>query len=93
MKGYADPSVAFNPFDASIASGTDQTNLVYRAAELLVGPTTGVTIHLQKLIPHGAGLGGGSSDAAATLLAVSKLLGLSQDLRNRASKTRLRRIR
>jgi len=28
VKGYTDPSVVFNPFDASIASGTDRTNLV-----------------------------------------------------------------
>ena len=28
MTGYTDPSVAFNPFDASIATGTDETNLV-----------------------------------------------------------------
>jgi hypothetical protein len=28
VRGYADPTVAFNPFDASIASGTDRTNLV-----------------------------------------------------------------
>jgi hypothetical protein len=28
VNGYTDPSVAFNPFDASIASGTDRTNLV-----------------------------------------------------------------
>jgi hypothetical protein len=28
VKGYSDPTVAFNPFDATIASGTDKTNLV-----------------------------------------------------------------
>src|SRR5712664_4588862 len=28
VKGYTDPTVAFNPFDASIATGTDKTNLV-----------------------------------------------------------------
>jgi hypothetical protein len=28
VKGYADPAAAFNPFDASIADGTDRTNLV-----------------------------------------------------------------
>src|SRR5260370_12121710 len=28
VKGYSDPTVAFNPFDATIATGTDKTNLV-----------------------------------------------------------------
>ena len=28
MKGYTDPAAAFNPFDATIADGTDRTNLV-----------------------------------------------------------------
>jgi hypothetical protein len=33
VKGYADPSIAFNPFDAAIASGTDRTNLVKVGAQ------------------------------------------------------------
>lgn len=51
-------------------------NLVYRAAELLqqrTGITKGARIVLHKRIPSGAGLGGGSSDAAATLLALRDL--------------------
>ncbi len=51
-------------------------NLVYRAATLLKQETEtryGVTIALEKNIPIGAGLGGGSSDAAATLAALNLL--------------------
>ncbi len=63
----------------------DGRNLVWRAAELLFD-TAGVEcydicISLEKHIPSAAGLGGGSSDAAATLTALNELyrLGLSSD--------------
>lgn len=55
---------------------TDDQNLVVRAARLFcaeVGVEPHVAIHLEKNIPHGAGLGGGSSDAANTLLALNHL--------------------
>ncbi len=64
---------------------TGEENLVWRAYKLLskrfpreVG---GVSIHLEKRIPSGAGLGGGSADAAATLKALNFLfeLGLADD--------------
>jgi len=57
----------------------DQTNLVYRAAEAMLrrsDRTIGVDIALTKRIPMGAGLGGGSSDAAATIAGLNRLLGL-----------------
>jgi 4-diphosphocytidyl-2-C-methyl-D-erythritol kinase len=57
----------------------DRTNLVWRAAEALwrangrSGDPRDVTIVLTKRIPARAGLGGGSSDAAATLVALAQL--------------------
>lgn len=57
----------------------DKGNLVYRAAEALAEmhePLTGVEIWLDKRIPVAAGLGGGSADAAATLLGLNTLWNL-----------------
>lgn len=57
----------------------DENNLIYKAARLLAetcGITKGVTIHLEKHIPIAAGMAGGSSDAAATLLGLRDLFSL-----------------
>ena len=58
--------------------GRVEDNLVHRAAqafERLIGNVLDVRIHLIKHIPAGAGLGGGSGDAAATLIALNAMYG------------------
>jgi 4-diphosphocytidyl-2-C-methyl-D-erythritol kinase len=56
-----------------------ERNLVFRAALALreaAGTDQGACIHLKKAIPSGAGLGGGSSDAAYALIGLNRLWGL-----------------
>jgi 4-diphosphocytidyl-2-C-methyl-D-erythritol kinase len=56
----------------------DETNLVVktvRTYESAAGVECRFAVSLKKVIPHGAGLGGGSSDAAATLLGLDRLHG------------------
>ena len=66
--------IDFSCDDPTLSTGDD--NLVVRAAKAFFEKTkikSGVSIKLEKQIPHGAGLGGGSSDAAATLRALNQL--------------------
>ena len=66
--------IDFSCDDPTVPSGDE--NLIVRAAKAFFERTKisgGVTIKLQKQIPHGAGLGGGSSDAATTLRALNEL--------------------
>src|SRR5438270_7427555 len=66
--------IEFHCDDPSVPAGDD--NLILRAVKSFFAATKvtrAVSIDLKKRIPHGAGLGGGSSDAASTLLALDKL--------------------
>ncbi len=59
---------------------TDERNLAHRAASLLFAATgiaPGLDIRIEKRIPVEAGLGGGSSNAAAVLIGLDRLLGLA----------------
>ena len=73
-KGRPGKGIEFRCADPSMPQGDD--NLVVRAAKAFFETTKiepAVFIELKKKIPHGAGLGGGSSDAASVLLALNQL--------------------
>ncbi len=72
------PEILFECNSPHIPS--DASNLAYRAADALLKDCqceTGLTIKLDKVIPSQAGLGGGSSNAAYTLLGVNRLMNLN----------------
>ena len=63
-------------------AGLPERDMTVRAAQALqafAGISAGVDIELEKRIPVGAGLGGGSSDAATVLLALNKLWGVNAE--------------
>jgi 4-diphosphocytidyl-2-C-methyl-D-erythritol kinase len=66
--------ITFRCDDPSVPQGDD--NLAVRAAKAFFKTTKiepAISVELKKKIPHGAGLGGGSSDAASVLLALNEL--------------------
>ena len=63
------------PFAGGVPSGED--NLVLKAARLMQrGGSLGARLTVEKNLPHGGGLGGGSADAAGTIKALSQLWGV-----------------
>ena len=67
------------PSDPLLAALSEEQDLTMRAARLLQqqsGTRLGAAIHVEKRIPAGGGLGGGSSDAACVLTALNAQWGL-----------------
>ena len=75
LETYSDLTLECDDLDL----GPQEGNLAWKAADLLrkaSGTTQGAKIRLSKKVPYGAGLGGGSGDAAAVLVGCDRLWGL-----------------
>lgn len=78
------PGIELNP---PVAGVPREDNLIFRAASSLRLPADrGVAISIEKVIPTGGGLGGGSSNAAVTLLALNDLFELGHSVEELALK-------
>ncbi len=80
------PTIELTCSNASLP--TDFTNLCFKAAKLLQETyqvQNGIRIHLEKSIPFGAGLGGGSSDAATVLAYLNRFWNLNLPLADLAA--------
>lgn len=74
-------SPAFDDHCPQFSMPADRTNLIWRAIDLLgqaCDRKLGIDVVVQKRIPNQAGMGGGSSDAASTLLAVNRMFSFRQ---------------
>lgn len=80
LETTSDPVIQLEVQGRKVARGED--NLLYQTADLLrktAGSQAGIRIKLKKKIPVGAGLGGGSSNAAVALLALNQLWDCKMD--------------
>lgn len=93
VDGWTDQAKTMLPKPGEVQPvSADRTNLVWRAADMLMsefGICRGVSIRLIKRIPVAAGMAGGSSDCAATLIGLNELFGLgltTEELQQRGVK-------